>query len=226
MDSYTLNWIIIGSTLIITLASQAYINSKYKITSKIKNSNNITGKEVARQILDKNGLKNVKVNEVSGTLTDYYDPRNKSVNLSSNIYNGNSIASISVASHECGHAIQDKNGYIFLKFRRSIIPLVNFASHAGYIAIMIGLLTSWIGFIVLGILLEVIILLFQIITLPVEFDASKRALKEIEKYGIVTNKEKSKCKSMLTAAALTYVASVANTILQIIRLILMTKRDD
>ena len=222
----SLNYILIGIAMLITLGSQVFINSKYKTTSKIKNNKDITGKEVARIILDKNNLKNVKINEVSGTLSDHYDPRNKTVNLSSDIYNGNTIAAISVASHECGHAIQDKNGYLFLRFRNSIVPLVNFASRAGYIAILIGLFTSWVGFIWIGILLEVVILLFQVVTLPVEFNASDRALKQIEKLDLVTKKEKNQCKGMLTAAALTYVASVATAILEIVRLILVAKKDD
>ena len=186
----------------------------------------MTGREVARKILDKNGLKNVKVLEVSGMLTDHYDPRNKTVSLSTDIYNNNSIASLSVAAHECGHAIQDKNDYFFLRFRNSIVPIVNLSSRLGYIAIMIGLFTSLTGFLWIGIFLEFIILLFQVVTLPVEFNASSRALKQLEELEIVSKREHRLCYKMLKAAALTYVASVATAILQIFRLLLIARSDE
>ena len=224
MENINLDWVLILVTLLITLGSSAYIKIQYNKTRKIKNSNGITGYDVARKILDANGLSNVKINEVYGNLTDHYDPTNKSVSLSSDIYRSTSIASISVAAHECGHAIQDKNGYFFLRFRNSIVPLVNFASKVGYIAILIGIFTSLIKFLWVGIFLEFIILFFQLLTLPVEFNASDRALHQIDKLGIVNKKEKSQCRGMLTAAALTYVAGVASAILQILRLLLMVNR--
>lgn len=213
-------------SFMITIASQIYINSKYNKTSKIQNINQYTGKEVARKILDKNGLKNVKIKEVSGTLSDHYDPQNKVVNLSSDIYNGRTIAAISVASHECGHAIQDKNGYLFLRIRSSIVPLVNFASKIGYIIIMISIITSIFKLLWIGIITELIILLFQIITLPVEFNASNRALKQIEKLNIINPDEKKECSGMLRAAALTYVAGVATSLIEIFRLILIARSDE
>lgn len=218
--------LIILITLVITLGAQWYINSMYKRTKKIKADSKMTGREVARKILDKNGLKNVKVLEVSGMLTDHYDPRNKTVSLSTDIYNNNSIASLSVAAHECGHAIQDKNDYFFLRFRNSIVPIVNLSSRLGYIAIMIGLFTSLTGFLWIGIFLEFIILLFQVVTLPVEFNASSRALKQLEELEIVSKREHRLCYKMLKAAALTYVASVATAILQIFRLLLIARSDE
>jgi len=213
-------------SLIITVASQFYIKIKYNKTNKILCKNNYKGVEVARIILDSNGLKNVKVKEVAGELTDHYDPQNKIVNLSSKIYNDTTIAAVSVASHECGHAIQDKNGYLFLRIRSTIIPLVNFASKVGYIVIMISIITSMFKLLWLGIITELIILLFQIITLPVEFDASRRAIKEIEKLKIINKEEKRECKEMLTAAALTYVAGVATSLIEIFRLILLARSDE
>jgi len=186
----------------------------------------ITGKDVARRILDANGLKKVKVVETSGILSDHYDPRNKTVNLSSDIYNNYSLASVSVASHECGHAIQDKDGYFFLRFRSRIVPIVNIASTAGYIAILVGLIFSSLGFLWIGILMEAIILLFQLVTLPVEFNASARALTQIIDLGIVSKEEQKNCYKMLRAAALTYVAAVATAILEIVRLVLIAKSDD
>lgn len=224
---YDYNIIIFIVTLLITLGAQAYISLKYSSTRKIRATSGLSGRDVARKILDANGLENVRIAEVTGELTDHYDPRNKTVNLSSNIYNGTSVASYSVASHECGHAIQDKDGYLFLKIRSSIVPLVNFSSRAGYFAILFGLIFSWMDLLFIGIIFEAVILLFQIITLPVEFNASHRALGELEKLNLVTESEHSKARGMLIAAALTYVASVATAILEILRLLLIfSLRDD
>ena len=213
-------------TLIITLGAQTFISGKYASTRRIRTKKGMTGASIARKILDSNGLSNVTVREVSGELSDHYDPRSKTVNLSSDIYNGSSIASASVASHECGHAIQDKEGYLFLKIRSSIVPLVNFSSYAGYFAILIGLIFSLMDLVFIGIIFEVVILAFQIITLPVEFNASHRALVQLKQLDIVDSSEHSKCRGMLIAAALTYVASVATTILQILRYVLMFRHDD
>lgn len=217
--------ILIG--VVITLGAQIYVNSTYNRTKKIRNKRGVTGAEVARAILDKNGLQKVNVVETKGTLSDHYDPKSKVVRLSTDVYHSPSVASISVAAHECGHAIQDKNGYVFMRIRSALVPIVNFSSYAGYFAIMIGALFSLIDLIWLGIILECVILLFQMITLPVEFDASSKALKEIKKMDILDKTEYKKGKGMLTAAAMTYVASVATTLLEILRLVLMfTNRRD
>ena len=218
--------LILGITLVITLGAQTYINSSYNQTRKIKASKNLSGKEVARKILDANGLKKVKIEEQPGTLTDHYDPKNKVVRLSTDIYNNSSLASVSVASHECGHAIQDKEGYFFLRLRSSIVPLVNIASTLGYVAIVIGLMAGILSLFKLGIVFEAVILVFQLVTLPVEFNASDRALKQITELGIVTSDEHRHCRKMLTAAALTYVAAVATAVLQILRLILISRGRD
>ena len=215
--------ILIG-TFIITLGAQFYLNQSYKKCQKISSSKNMTGEEVARQILDANGLRTVKVVETSGVLSDHYDPRTKVVRLSSSIFGKKSMASVAVAAHECGHAIQDKDGYFFLRLRSSIIPIVNFASMAGYIAIMIGLFLGALGFLWIGILLEVVILLFQLITLPVEFNASHRGLIQLKSLDLLDKKEMKYGKRMLTAAALTYVASVATSFLEILRLVLIARR--
>ena len=211
-------------SLIITLSAQSYVSLTYNKTKKIKNIKNLTGSEVARQILDKNGLSNVKVVETPGSLSDHYDPRSRVVRLSSEVYHSPSIASVAVAAHECGHAIQDKDKYIFMNIRSSIVPLVNFASYAGYLAIMIGFFASVMNLVWFGILMECVILLFQLITLPVEFNASSRALKQIKELNFLEKKEYRKGRNMLTAAAMTYVASVATTLLEIFRLVLMANR--
>ena len=219
-----MEYILVGLAFIITISAQIYIDSSYRRIKKITSSAGMTGKEVARTILDKNGLDNVNIEEVGTTLGDHYDPTSKTVRLSPEVYQKASIASASIAAHECGHAIQDKNGYLFLRIRHSLIPLVNFSSYAGYLAILIGCLFSSLNLIWIGIILEIVILVFQLITLPVEFNASSRALKELEKEKILEKKEIKKARQMLTAAALTYVASAAAAILEILRLILMFGR--
>jgi len=221
ISNYAIDYLLIAISIAIALGSQFYINSWFSKTKKIKNKKGVTGKEVAREILDKNGLKDVRVQEVQGVLSDHYDPRNKTVNLSPDIYDGQTIAAISVASHECGHAIQDKDGYVFLRIRSMIVPLVNLASKLGYVAILVGIILGSLGFVRIGIIMEVIILVFQLVTLPVEFNASKRALIKIKEYQIVDTDEHKYAKGMLTSAALTYVASVAATLVQILRLALI-----
>lgn len=211
---------------LLTITAQIFVNSSYSKTRKIKNKNNLTGEQVARTILDKNGLRNVQIEEVGTTLGDHYDPRSKTIRLSSDIYHNTSIASASVAAHECGHAIQDKEDYTFLRIRHALIPLVSFSSYAGYIAIVIGCIFSSMNLIWLGILMEIVILLFQLITLPVEFNASSRALKNIEELNILEKSELKYSRKMLKAAAMTYVASVAAAVLEILRLLLIFERRD
>ena len=212
--------IIIGATLI-TGGAQTYISANYKKYKQIGVKSNKNGFDVAREILDRNGLSNVLIIETQGELTDHYDPSKKCVRLSHDIYNGKTIAAVSVASHECGHAIQDKNGYKFLRFRNSIVPFVNFSSKIGYIAIAAGLALSILNLLYIGIAFELVILLFQLVTLPVEFNASSRALKLIKEYGIVSEEEHDGAKKMLTSAALTYVAGVLSTLAEILRYILL-----
>ena len=226
MDSIIIDYGLIIIAMIISGSAQMYINHWYNKTKKIKTAKGMNGQQTARKILDKNDLKDVGINEVAGTLSDHYDPAKKTVNLSNDIYATDSIASISVAAHECGHAIQDKNGYFFLRLRRGMVPFVNLASKLGYVAILIGIFFSIFGLLKIGILLEIVILVFQLITLPVEFDASSRALKKIEEYGIVTKDELKYCKSMLRSAALTYVAGVTASLLQVLRLVLILRRND
>lgn len=214
-------------SLVITLGAQLFVSGTYSKYSKVKNKKRMSGSEAARYILDKNGLEDVKVRRVGGYLSDYYDPRNKTVNLSSVNYENASVGALSVACHECGHAIQDKVGYTFMRIRAALVPFVNFSSYAGYFAILFGCLFDSMNLIWFGIFAEMVILLFQIVTLPVEIDASKRAIKELDKYELLDKEELSGGKTMLIAAALTYVASVATTVIQILRLILtFGGRDD
>ena len=164
--------------------------------------------------------------ETQGNLTDHYDPKRNTIRLSSEVFHGTSVAACAVAAHEVGHALQYKEGYTPIKIRNSIIPLVNFSSSAGYFAILISFITGLTDLLWIGISLEIIILLFQLLTLPVEFNASKRAKEQLTKEQILDNTEINGANTMLTAAAMTYVASVVTAILQIVRLVLIARDND
>ena len=205
-------------SLIITVMAQIFVNTSYAKYKKVRIRGGITGSEAARQVLDKHGLKKVKVVPVKGTLSDHYDPRSKTVRLSNEIYSGSSIAAVSVACHEVGHALQDKDGYSFMRFRSSLVPITNLSSKLGYLAIAIGLFFGYFELVWIGILFEVVILLFQLVTLPVEFNF------ESKEEQFLTSGELKHGRKMLSAAAFTYVASVTATLIQILRLVLMVGR--
>lgn len=213
--------LIIG--FLITLGAQLFLNNSYSKYKKEGNKKGLTGFEVARKILDKNGLDKVHVVETKGLLSDHYDPRRKVVRLSTEVFHGDSIASVSVAAHEVGHAIQDKNGYFYMKMRSLLVPFVNAGTKFGYLAILIGFLRNMIDMINLGIALLLGMLIFQIVTLPVEFNASKRAKEELKGQKLLDSNELDKSSNMLMAAALTYVASVLTTLLQILRLVILSR---
>jgi len=211
--------------LLIPLIAQIYVSSRYKKYSNLENSKNLSGFEVARKILDKNGLKNLYIVETKGTMTDHYDPKRKTVRLSSEVYHGTTIASVAIAAHECGRAIQDKEGYLFMKIRSFIFPIVSLGTRFAYVVLFIGLLANMMNLIWLGILLVGLGLVFQLVTLPVEFNASKRALDELN--NSIDSNDYDGTKNMLNAAALTYVAGVLSSALEILRLILIfTDRRD
>ena len=212
-------------SFIIVLFAQVKIKINYKKYKKIDNHSNISGADVARMIIEKYNL-NIYVVETSGELTDHYNSKRKVIKLSSDIYNGTSIASIAVAAHEVGHAIQDKVGYKYMRFRTLLIPIVNFISYAGYFGLIISIFAGITGYLKICLLAEFLTLLFQIITLPVEFDASSRAKKELVDLNLVTPDEKIGVSKMLRAAALTYVASLISIILNILRIISFIKNDD
>ncbi len=224
MPYYSYNFVGYGLVLIgvvITLIAQYFVNSKYSKYKKVNNKKGLSGQEVARMILDENGLTDVYVTEVKGILSDHYDPTRKVVRLSSEIFHGETVAACSVAAHEVGHAIQDREGYFFIRLRGFIFPFVNFASKFGYLAIMIGFFFNMLDLAWGGIGLLLVILFFQLITLPVEFDASKRALVYLEKLKILDKKEHDGSEEMLRAAAMTYVAGLATTLLEILRYVLI-----
>lgn len=212
--------------IVVVLYAQFRINSSYSKYKKISNNKRITGSEVARMILDKNGLDKIYVVETRGTLTDHYDPTRKVIKLSKDIFDGDSIASIAVAAHECGHAIQDKEGYKFMRIRSMLVPFVNLVSYLGYFGIIIGLLAGISGYLMIGILVLLATILFQLVTLPVEFDASKRAKQQLIELNITDSNESDGVASVLKAAALTYVASLISSLLNLLRLVLMFNRRD
>ena len=209
--------------IVLPLIAQAKVKSAYNKYSKIENKAHLTGKDVARMILDKNGLSNVQIGQVAGELSDHYDPKSKYVNLSKKIYEDTSIASLAVAAHECGHAIQDKEAYSYLTLRSKLVPVVNITSKIASVFIIIGFISQILDIITIGIVLLMVGLFFQLITLPVEFDASKRARLQLESCGLVVNEDIQGTKKVLDAAALTYVAGFLATALQILRLVLLSR---
>ncbi len=212
--------------LIIPIVAHFGVTLSVKKYKGIKNSKDLTGREVAEIILKANGLEKVYIVETAGDLTDHYDPKRKVVRLSKDIYEGNSIASLAIAAHECGHAIQDKEGYNFMRIRSFIFPIVNIATKLSYFIIMIGLLFEFFDLIYLGILFSALGLLFQIVTLPVEFNASSRAKDEIIKLINPANEDNSGIAIVLFAAAMTYVAGVLTTLLNMLRLLALARGND
>lgn len=210
--------------LALPLMASLNINRTYSKYKDIKNKKKISGAEVARKILDSHGLTNIYIIETHGNLSDAYDSSRKTVRLSSDIYHGESIAALSVAAHECGHAIQDRDNYPWLRIRHSMFPIVNIANRIAYITLVLGFILNLFGLIYLAIALTLISLLFQIITLPVEFDASKRAEEILFEQGFVDNQEKNGVNKMLKSAALTYVAGVLASALDILYLIMQANR--
>jgi Zn-dependent membrane protease YugP len=216
MGAYLIYYIII---LIIPIWAQFKVKNTFNKYTKVQSTSGMTGAEVARRILDENGLYDVKVLEHNGFLSDHYNPANKTVNLSTDNYYGDSISGTAVAAHEVGHAIQDKDGYAALRIRHSLVPVANIGTNASWIFIMIGLFSHLSGMLLLGIILMSLGVLFQLITLPVEFNASSRAMDQIVTIGIINNREEREARKVLSAAALTYVAAAAVAVLELLRLL-------
>lgn len=213
--------IVVILMLIIPAIAQFFVTASYSKYKRIENEEGLTGFEVARKILDEHGLKDVYIVETTGNLTDHYDPKRKVVRLSSDIYKGRTIASTAVASHECGHAIQDKDGYQYMRIRSLIYPVVNFATKISYLVICLGLLSESLGLVWVGIVLVGSGLIFQLVTLPVEINASKRAKEIISKMNLANPNEQDGVSKMLAAAASTYLAGVLSSALELLRLILI-----
>lgn len=211
--------------ILFTMYAQFKVSSTTNRFLRVNAHRGYTGEQTARKILDANGLYNVSIEMVRGHLSDHYDPRRNVVRLSQDIYYGTSITSIAVAAHECGHAIQHAKGYAPLNLRSSLVPVVNFASNASWFLIAIGLFMNG-PLLKIGILLFSATVLFQLVTLPVEFNASSRALVQMENLGIVDSNERRSSRQVLSAAAMTYVAAALTSILQLLRLIAIAQRND
>nr|WP_070121122.1 zinc metallopeptidase [Bacillus marinisedimentorum] len=207
--------------MIIPLWAQSKVKSAYRKYSQVPNSTGMTGAEVARKILNDNGLYDVQIRETRGELSDHYDPRNKTVNLSSAIYSGRSLASAAVASHEVGHALQDAEDYAFMRFRHTLVPVANLGSNFSFFLILAGIIFQATGMMLLGIIFMSFAVLFQVVTLPVEFNASNRAMEQIISVGAIRNDEERNTKKVLNAAALTYVAAALVAVLELLRFVLM-----
>lgn len=214
-------WMVIIGVILSLLASLK-VKSTFSKYSKVRSMSGMTGAQAAEKILNSQGIYDVNIQRVSGNLTDHYNPSNKTLNLSESVYSNTSVAAIGVAAHECGHAIQHANGYAPLTFRSALVPVANFGSSISWILIVIGLFInsrSSMTLIYTGIICFSLAVLFQIVTLPVEFNASSRAVKLLGQIGILGDTELSQTKKVLSAAALTYVAAAAASILQLLRLI-------
>ena len=225
-------YILVLIGVVICLIASAKMNSTFSRYSRVRNHSGMTGRDAAEQILHREGLYDVRIEHISGNLTDHYDPRTKTLRLSDATYNSTSVAALGVAAHECGHAVQHATGYVPLKLRSSLVPVANFGSSIAWRLIILGFFfnssTTSVLFINLGILAFSLAVLFQIVTLPVEFDASHRALKILGNTGMLYEDEVRDTRKVLTAAALTYVAGAASAILQLLRILLLTgnRRND
>lgn len=216
----TIILLLIGTVL--SMWASARVNGTFSRYSRVRSMTGMTGEEAARRLLNSQGIYDVAVRPVQGSLTDHYDPRTKTVNLSESVYHATSVAAIGVAAHECGHAIQDNVGYVPLRMRAAFVPVANFGSRLSWPLILIGLILGGMQpLIQLGIWMFLLVVLFQLITLPVELNASGRAVKLLDQLGILQGQEVSQTRSVLGAAALTYVAAAATSILQLLRLIIL-----
>lgn len=222
---YDPTYILVIIGLILCLGASAMVKVTYRKYSEVYPSRHMTGAEVANLILRNAGVSDVRIEQVNGDLTDHYDPRDKVLRLSQLTYNTSSVAAIGVAAHEAGHAVQHNVGYFPLKLRNTILPAANLGSQLGVPLVLIGVIFGFGDTLInIGILLFAFAVLFQVITLPVEFNASKRAVRMLESYGVLYDEELSGCKKVLTAAAMTYVAAAASSALQLLRLVLLGGR--
>lgn len=212
--------VLIGAVLCII--AQIRVKSTYSKYSRIRSRSGLTGAQAAQRILQLSGIYDVRIEHVRGELSDHYDPSNKVLRLSDSVYASDSIAAIGVAAHECGHAVQHNKGYAPLSFRTALVPVANIGSWAGVPIIILGVFLGMNQILIqIGIWVFALAVLFQIVTLPVEFNASGRALEMLNNYGMLGQDETGKCRKVLSAAALTYVAAAAAAILQLLRLILL-----
>lgn len=217
-------YLLVIAGVILSMMASARVKSAFATYSHIATVRGLTGAQAARQILNQSGIYDVQIRHIAGNLNDHYDPRNKTLSLSDRVYGSSSVAAVSVAAHECGHAIQHAKGYAPLRIRSSLVPVANFGSVISWPLIVIGLLMGYNSpLITIGIILFSAVVLFHLVTLPVEFNASARGLKILSASGILAGDENEGARKVLQAAALTYVASAAGMILQLLRLLILTR---
>ena len=221
-------YILVIFALILSMIASFGVNATFNKYKKQKTARSITGAEAARRVLDMNGLQNIKIEHISGNLTDHFDPRAGVIRLSDATYNDTSVAAVGVAAHEAGHAVQHAVGYTPIKVRNSIVPIVNIGNALSMPLFLIGLLLNMMGLAYLGVILFSLTLVFQLVTLPVEFNASRRAISILDSSMLLYEDEIGPAKKVLRAAAMTYVAAVAATALQLLRFLLIIggRRDD
>lgn len=212
--------------LIIPIYASIKVNLSYKKYVKIDNEKKLTGFDVARRILDENNLGEIYVVETKGTMSDHYDPGRKTVRLSTDVYHGTSISSLAIAAHECGHAIQDKEGYTWFKIRSMIFPIINIGQKIAYVVMIIGLFLSYMNYVYAAIGFTFLGLLFELVTLPVEFDASKRAKSIVLSDEMISDSEKSGVDAVLNSTAFTYVAAVISSMLEMLYLLMQLNDRD
>lgn len=221
---YDPTYILVIIAAVISMIASARVKSTYARYAQVASASGMTGAECAMKILHENGINDVTVQHVAGNLTDHYDPRTKTVNLSDTVYGSTSVAAVGVAAHECGHVMQHHTNYVPLSIRTAIVPVANFGSMASWPIILIGLFMGLPFLVEIGVFVYVGVVLFQMVTLPVEFDASRRALVQLNERGILAPAETAQSKKVLSAAAMTYVASAAAAILQLVRLMTIANR--
>ncbi|HLS88760.1 MAG TPA: zinc metallopeptidase [Sphingobacteriaceae bacterium] len=219
-----LYWLIMGPAMLLAVWAQARVRSAYETYSQVYASSGLTGSELARRLLQQAGLHDVAVEGVAGQLTDHYDPRNRVVRLSEGVYNSRSLAALGVAAHEVGHALQHRDGYIWLNLRNSIVPITQIGSNLAMPLVILGLILGALQLVDLGIILFSLAVLFQLVTLPVEFNASSRALATLADGGYVSSSEIRPIRSVLSAAALTYFAALVTALLQLVYLFTLRGR--
>lgn len=226
MYVYYLTGFIMVPVIVFAFICQLKVNSNYKKFSKIANSRGMTGADAAYNLLRINGITDVKIRKIQGNLTDHYNPQTKEICLSEGVFGSRSIAAVGIACHEAGHACQHAVGYFPLKIRNAVIPATKFGSTLGIPLALFGIIFNFEPLIYVGIILYSIVALFQLITLPVEFNASKRALQTISASGFLVGEEYNGAKKVLTAAALTYVAALASSLATLLRLLIVARRND
>ena len=225
MPFYYYDWtmILVIPGLLLGLYAQFKVKSTFDRYSRVRTRSGLTAEQAARMLLSRGGSANVTISRVNGSLTDHYDPRSNTLRLSDSVYGSDSVAAVGVAAHECGHALQEHDGYGLLKLRSALVPVVNLGSNLYFPIFLLGLLFSWEPLIYVGIACFALTLVFSLVTLPVEFNASGRALRVLDQQGYLSPEEMDGARAVLNAAAMTYVAAAISSLLQLVRLLIIAR---